>query len=105
MFSLFSIVIKVNPQNVTTAVGRTVSLSCSASGVNDATYEWMRKGKMIPPKAKGSNTNELVIPNIQTSNRGDYRCTASSGNVSVNSEFGTVSVLGELDYTVYIYAW
>ena len=77
-------------------MGTTITLTCSASGVDDVMYQWMRKGKMIQSKATGVNTNRLVITNIEPDDSGEYRCTVSSGDVSVSSEYGTVSVLGEL---------
>ena len=44
----------------------------------------------------GVRRNRLVISNVTHNDSGEYRCTASSGSVSVNSEYGTVSVLGKL---------
>ena len=91
------VAVTTNPQSTTTAVGTKVTLTCSASGVDDVMYRWMRKGnKVIPSQARGVSTNRLVINSIQRNDSGEYRCTASSGGVSVNSEYGTVSVLGEL---------
>ena len=93
----YIIAVTTNPQNTTTAVGTIVSLICSASGVDDVMYQWMRKGnRVIPSQARGVNTNRLVINSIQPDDSGEYRCTASSGGVDVNSEYGTVSVLGKL---------
>jgi len=90
------VAVTTNPQSTTAAVGTTVTLTCSASGVDDVMYQWMRKEKKgIPSQARGINTKTLVINNIQRGNSGEYRCTASSGDVDVNSEYGTVSVLGE----------
>ena len=60
-------------------------------------YQWMRKGnRVISSQAKGVNTNTLIISNIQRGDSGEYRCTASSGDVNVNSEYGILSVLSEL---------
>ena len=88
--------ITTNPQDITTAVGTTITLTCSSSDVNDVMYQWMRKEKIIQSKATGANTNRLVITNIEPDDSGEYRCTVSSGDVSVNSEYGIVTVLGEL---------
>ena len=89
--------VTTNPQNTTTAMGTTVTLTCSASGVDDVIYQWMKRGNsVISSRARGIDTNTLVINNIRHGDSGEYRCTASSGGVSVNSEYGTVSVLGEL---------
>ena len=95
--SLFFIAVTTNPRNTTAAVGTKVTLTCSASGVDDVMYQWMRKGKrVISSRVRGVSTNRLVINNIQPDDGGEYKCTASSGDVSVNSEYATLSVLGKL---------
>ena len=89
--------ITTNPTNVLVVVGTTVDLMCKASGANDLTYQWMRKGdESIPAKATGVNTRKLAIPNIALDNSGQYKCVVSSDGTSVSSEYGTVTVLSEL---------
>ena len=78
-------------------MGSTISLTCAASGVSNVMYRWMRKGnKMIPSQATGITTHTLVIPDIVMDDSGEYKCVASSGDVSVSSEHRIVTVLGEL---------
>ena len=94
---LCSVGITTNPTDVLTAVGSTISLTCAASGASNVMYRWMRKGnKMIPSQATGVATRTLVIPDIVMDDNGEYKCVASSGDVSVSSEHGIVTVLGEL---------
>ena len=52
--------------------------------------------KNIPSKARGVNSNTLIIPNIIVRNSGLYRCVVSSGGVTVMSKVGNVSVLSML---------
>ena len=93
------IAITASPQDVTNAVGTKVNLTCSASGVDNIMYEWMRQRSMISSGAAGRSTNTLVINDIQPGDSGTYRCIASSGDVSVNSEYATVTVLCKLFYS------
>jgi len=94
------IAITASPQDVTNAVGTKVNLTCSASGVDNIMYEWMRRGSMISSETTERNANTLVINNIQPGDNGKYRCKASSGGVSVNSKYATVTVLCKLFYSL-----
>ena len=98
-FSVLNIAITASPQDVTNAVGTKINLTCSASGVDNIMYEWMRQRSMISSGAAGRSTNTLVINDIQPGDSGTYRCIASSGDVSVNSEYATVTVLCKLFYS------
>ena len=99
-FSVLNIAITASPQDVTNAVGTKINLTCSASGVDNIMYEWMRRGSMISSETTERNANTLVINNIQPGDNGKYRCKASSGGVSVNSKYATVTVLCKLFYSL-----
>ena len=88
----------VQPKRSTTvAAGMNVTLTCDASGADNLKYQWIRMGKnTIPPKARGINSNTLIIPKIMIKDNGQYRCVVSSGDTSVTSRPGTVSVLSKL---------
>jgi len=90
MHAIFFVAVTIDPVRVADAVGANVTLTCNASGGVSITYKWMRNGI----KAIKSQEHSLVIHNITLSDSGEYRCTASSGNVSVNSEYATVMVWG-----------
>ena len=93
---LYSVGITTNPTDVLTAVDSTISLTCAASGASNMMYRWMRKGKkMIPSQATGVATRTLVIPDIVMDDSGEYKCVASSSDVSVSSEHGTITVFGK----------
>ena len=49
---------------------------------------------VISSKVTGSNTDTLVLNSVEPSDSGEYKCIASSGDVSVESEYAMVTVLG-----------
>lgn len=55
------------------SVGDDVTLTCSAQGGPDNTFEWQHEG--IPINV---TTASLTIPNISVSEGGDYMCTVSN---------------------------
>ena len=97
--------ITINPeQNTTVAMGVNVTLTCNASGADNLKYRWIRMGrKAIPSRARGVNSNTLIIPNIMVEDNGDYKCVVTSGNTSVTSRPGTVSVLSKLSAVSIMY--
>ena len=89
--------ITTNPKDRTVAVGTKITLTCNASGADNLRYQWMRMGeKTIPSRARGVNSNTLIIPNITISDSGLYKCVVYSGNIDVTSKVGNVSVLSKL---------
>jgi len=102
---LYFVAITNNPKDTVTAVGSNITLKCVAFGVDRIMYKWMRKGmKTIPSTATGGNTSKLIIDNIAFVDGGEYRCTVSSGNVNVNSEYATLTIWGKFVslYNIYI---
>ena len=97
--------ITINPeQNTTVAVGTKVTLTCNASVADNLKYQWMRMGrKTIPSRARGVNSTTLIIPNIMVEDNGNYKCVVTSGNTSVTSRPGTVSVLSKLSAVSVMY--
>ena len=78
------------------AMGSRVTLTCNASGADNLRYQWMRMGeKTILLRASGVHSNTLIIPNIMVNDSGLYKCIISSGDVSVTSKVGNVSVLSK----------
>ena len=63
-------------------VGRNFTLSCSATGNPPPTISWSRRGRLLPI---GSQTiaispegDKLTLPFIDTSDSGEYTCTAEN---------------------------
>ena len=90
--------ITVHPRrNFTVLVGTNVALICKASGADNLKYQWMRIGeKTIPSRAIAVDKSSLIIRNIMVDDSGEYQCVVSSGNVSVTSRPGIVSVFSVL---------
>ena len=90
--------ITVNPkENTTVAKGTDVTLTCNASVADNLRYQWMRMGKkIIPSRAMGVNSSTLIIPDITVEDNGEYYCVVSSGDITVTSNPGSVSVFSVL---------
>ena len=74
-------------------MGTNVTLTCNASGAENLKYQWIRMGKKtIPSRAIEVNSSTLIIPNVMVEDNGKYQCVISSGNTSVTSRPGIVSV-------------
>uniref|UniRef100_A0A8C6T9K0 Ig-like domain-containing protein n=1 Tax=Neogobius melanostomus TaxID=47308 RepID=A0A8C6T9K0_9GOBI len=54
-------------------VGQSLALFCSAESVPGATYSWMFNGEL-----RLNNSEVLVIPNLDKSDSGKYKCEASN---------------------------
>ena len=52
--------------------------------------------KTIPSQVIGVDSNTMIIPNVMISDSGLYKCVISSGDVSVISKAGNVSILSKL---------
>ena len=77
-------------------MGRDVTLTCKASGTDNLKYQWMRIGnEPIILQALGANTTSLTINNVTVYDSGKYECVVSSGNVTVISNCGALSVVGK----------
>lgn len=89
--------ITTDPEDRLAAVGTNVTLTCDATGADSLMYHWMRMGnKNIGLQATGVSTRTLVINNVTVADSGMYRCTVSSGDVTVTSKCGALSVVGKL---------
>ena len=69
-----------------------ISFTCEADGASS--YYWQRQHGGIPLSATGVNTNILTILNIQLKDAGDYRCVATNGSGSTESEYAKLTLTG-----------
>ena len=65
-------------------------LHCEATGSPSPVYQWIKNGQPL----SSTNTSDiaLVIPRIQQSDTGDYRCIASNSHGSLLSRAARVNV-------------
>lgn len=83
--------ILTQPTNVTVIAGATATFSVSATGIPDATYQWLQNGTNAPyPTA---NNASLVIPNAQSSDAGTYSVIVANSSGAVTSAPVTLTVI------------
>ena len=70
-----------------------LSLTCEADGATS--YNWERQSGSIPSGAIGVNTNILTIINLQPEDAGNYRCVATNGSGSSESNFSKLLIDGK----------
>ena len=63
--------IKFHPDNITTAFGGNLSITCIADGYGPLTYTWEKKGIGVLQK---SSSPRLALSNVSESMEGLYRC-------------------------------
>ena len=89
--------ITTDPDDVITAIGMNVTLTCNATGTDNLMYQWMRMdNRNISLQATGVNTRTLTISNVTVNDSGKYKCIVSSDGAIVISDCGALSVLGKL---------
>lgn len=79
-----------NVPNATWCVNATGMLSFEAASPEllITSYQWFYNGVAIP----GATNKDLVIPNVQQANGGDYYCTVSNGCNTVSTNTATVFI-------------
>ena len=97
-------------QTVTKNRNHNAQLTCTASGTPIPRVTWSRKNRRQSPRGRVKSstgrttvTSTLTISQVQTSDSGQYVCTASNGAGSVHKEVtlivqGTVTAYLSLHY-------
>ena len=105
-FSPVPPVITLHPSSVVTNRKGNATLSCDATSIVDITFHWEKFNNdndtwgPLPSSTSlaGMNTMTISSINIQQSDEGSYRCTASNSAGTSISDVATITVLvyGEL---------
>ena len=83
-------------QPSTISVGGTATFSCMATAVPSATITWSFNGQTITSGGQFTITDvSLIISNVQMSNAGFYKCTATN-TYGTNSTSARLTVTGKL---------
>ena len=91
-----------NPPRITThphvikdaVTGNRVAFTIQATGTEPLNYQWEREigGGNDVKRISGANSSTLIIPRVQKSNEGSYRCTVSNCAGSETSQYATLTV-------------
>ena len=96
--------ITLHPNSVVTNEKGNAILSCDATSIVDITFYWEKLDNdddtwgPLPSNTSlaGMNTMTISSINIQQSDEGSYRCTASNSAGTSISDVATITVYGEL---------
>ena len=64
---------------------------------NNFNYRWIKKNDVLPLRAQGVNTPELIIINLTPKDSGEYQCVMSNRTGTISSNFSTVIITGEVN--------
>jgi PKD repeat protein len=78
------------PTNLTVNVGQTATFTVVATGIPDATYQWLKNGIPMP----GQESATLIIGPAVGDDNAQYSVTVSNGAGSMTSSAATLIVLG-----------
>lgn len=81
--------ISIQPQNQNVLAGQTATFSVTASGTQPLNYQWLLGGTNL----SGATTNPLVLPNVQSTNAGNYSVIITNLAGSVTSSVATLAIL------------
>jgi hypothetical protein len=83
--------ISSQPAAVTVTAGETATFTVSATGIPDASYQWLQNGTNAPYTS--ANAATLTITNAQASDAGTYSVVVSNSAGSVTSASVTLTVI------------
>ena len=102
--SIDQLTIEVMPKGVVVGQGNPAVFVAVASGINTSNnsfkYQWRKRdSNSLPSKVLGINEEVLTIPNVTSSDEGQYYCTVTNEwDSSVVSDDVTLSIFGMLDF-------
>ena len=82
----------VQPNDTLTNNGDSLTLTCEAEGFPDPVYQWFRNdNEMVRSNLTGVNSSMLLFGPVLFGDEGDYYCTATSNDISINSTIATLT--------------
>ena len=64
---------------------------------NNFNYKWIKKDDVLPSRAQGVNTSQMIIVNLIPKDSGEYQCVMSNSTGTISSNFSTFNVKGKID--------
>ena len=90
-------VITTHPPSQSVNITQTATFTCSATGY-DVSYEWTVESESFPnDRVTGSNTSNLTITDVRSSDDNTYTCVVSNRGGNVSSNTARLTVTGMTD--------
>ena len=98
MYPLPLIEILTHPQAKIVPIRSTINFTCTSSvssNHHNIVFSWTHNGTSSNESSTTGDTSILAITNVRHGDAGSYKCTVSSGSVSVISNAATLTVYGK----------
>ena len=89
--------ITIHPLSQTVNLTQTAVFKCSATGFN-VSYQWTIGSGSFPNKVTGINSDNLVIPDVRSSDVNGYTCVISTNGHTVSANAAQLTVAGMTSY-------
>ena len=63
-------------------------------------YTWEKQNDILPSRAQGIYSSHLLITSLRAEDAGKYRCIQSNFTGRIASEYSTLTVTGDVQYTL-----
>ena len=88
-----SLVVTIDPNNVTTEVFKSITFVCYTNGSGDLSFVWEHGNTIISATNSTLQQNYLTIDSVLPRHQGQYKCTLSQSIMSYEA-FATLNLNG-----------
>ena len=68
-----------------------LTIKCLPS-MNNFNYKWIKRNDVLPSRARGVNTSQLIIVKLKPEDSGDYQCVMSNSTGTISSNFSAIKI-------------